>query len=109
MATGSVMQVAKYQNDTMIWTGYPEADMYRLFPVKGFCVKEDSTLIKAPHINDKTWYKGQFNKKGALYGIHEIFYIDGSIRARINYKMDTLIEFEPNGKIKTRRKFLGTP
>ena len=109
MATGRVMQVSKYQNDTMIWSGCPEADMYRLFPIKGFYVKKDSTLIRAPHINDKTWYKGQFNKNGSLYGIHEIFYIDGSIRARIDYTMDTLIEFEPNGKIKKRRKYLGTP
>lgn len=90
---GKVLSVQHYKNDVILWAACPAADLKRLIPRKGMHVKNDSTLIVAPHINGKTWYEGYFNSHQA-YGIHKIYHFNGILRGVVDYKVDTVIEFD---------------
>lgn len=90
---GKVMLVSLYQNDSSIWNAHPAADIRFLIPIKEMNTSSDSTLIRAPHFNGNLWYEGHYNGRFP-YGIHRIYHLNGKLRGIVNYKNDSIIEYD---------------
>ncbi|CAN5308209.1 hypothetical protein BH09BAC5_BH09BAC5_15360 [soil metagenome] len=94
---GEYKGVIAFDNDSILWYGFPTADMYYDEPIKGFGIYSDSIFVECPYRNGTIWYKGLFvNKKPT--GIHKMYYPNGNIRFLRDYNTQIVSVFDSTGK-----------
>jgi hypothetical protein len=111
----SILMVNYYANGNHIWGGFPAAGRDFVIPIKDFHISIDSTYVKAPYVNGQTWYEGSFcllpdsMNNGRLlpyrYGVHKVYYMNGNLKAIVDYNKETIQEFDSLGNEKYHTGF----
>tara|TARA_B100000674_G_C37694792_1_gene847699 strand:+ start:54 stop:833 length:780 start_codon:yes stop_codon:yes gene_type:complete len=110
-----LLSVDFYEDDSIIWTGFPAANENILTPVKHFHSTIDSIFISAPYENGKTWYEGNFCLRPSevnngrmmtyCYGLHKMYFRNGKMKGIVDYKNETIQEFDSLGNELYKVKF----
>ena len=110
-----LLSISYYENDSIIWIGFPAANEDFLTPIKHFHSTKDSIFISAPYENGKTWYEGFFCLKPSklnngrimtyCYGLHKMYYRNGKTKGVVDYDNETIQEFDSLGNELYKAKF----
>ncbi len=112
----SILLVEHFKDGIREWIGYPAAGRDYVIPLKEFGIFVDSVFVKAPYINGKTWYEGNFitfpddtlkngNRIPYRSGIHRVYHLNGKIKAVVDYENETVQEFDSLGNEKYKVGF----
>lgn len=96
-----------YISDTSIYLVFPWELASYIVPVKGWRTDKDSVEVDVKYLTGQPLYHGYLNRSvgydGAVpYGDHRAYYEDGSLKAIINYDVDSLVVFDRYGQILER-------